>query len=343
MLNYSKHSINRDDRIAVVATMDSGCITRGPLVKAFEEAIADYVGARYAVACTSGTAALWLAYKGLKLDYHSMNYGAISTTTNTCAATIMPMLEQGVDVELRDIDPVTWQSSEVDIPVHLMGHPCKLPEKPCWDIEDAAHALGARYTDGNMVGSCFHSAATCFSFHPSKTITTGEGGMVTTNNELLANTMRALRDYGRLKKNAHAMVGLNFHMSEIQAALGLSQLERIDDFLEERAALASRYFLKLKGFPISLPKWLVYSSWHLFLIRIPQDKREQVGNVFQKAGIQDQVLYRCMHKQPFMNTGQSLPEAEAYEKECLALPLYPDLTHEEQNYVIETLEKALDG
>ncbi len=335
-LPYARQSINHVDIRAVTKALSRPVITRGPIVERFERAIAEYVGARYAVACSSGTAALCLAFSALDRE-------SIVTTTNTCAATVMAALSADLEAHLVDIEPDTWQSLDVTVPVHLMGHPSVLSLIFDWQVEDAAHALGAKFDDGFMVGSCKNSKATCFSFHPSKTITTGEGGMVTTNDQGMWEDMKALKDYGRYKPNSHESFGLNYHMTEFQAVLGLSQLARINEFLDKRRELATRYFAKLDGFPITLPLWHDGSSWHLFLVRIPQEKRKEVGKAFEKAGIQNQVLYRCLHTMPFWGGKEGqFPEAEAYEKECIALPLYPDLTSEDQDYVANVLEGALE-
>lgn len=356
-MRYAEHSITEDDIAAVVSVLRSGHLTQGPMVERFEAALCEYTGARYAVAVSSGTMALMLAYRACQPAWR------ITTSPLTFVATASALVWLDGAVRFADVDPETGllrKELEHDgpvVPVHYAGRVVDVRQ---WSgrvvIEDACHALGATAPDGTRVGSCAHSLACVFSFHPSKPITTGEGGAVTTNDEGLACALRSLRDHGRAD-GACVRLGLNARMSDIQAALGLSQLRRCDGLREKRCELACMYYVELEGVDgVSTPFCDVEDigvgavrcrhGHHLYPVRIKNGKRDAVRAYLNERGIGAQIHYRPVHLQPYYVERYGykrgdFPHAEAWGDETLSLPLYAGMSAGDVETVAQTLREAL--
>lgn len=386
---YGRHFLDEDDIQAVVDVMRHGWLTQGPKIAEFEEALAHHVGARYAVAVSSGTAALHMACAAA-----GIGKGHIAITSpNTFVASANCALYVGATPEFADIDPDTLNLDPVAleqrchelgkvkaiIPVHLAGLPCDMPAiRRVADtmgaviIEDAAHALGATCPDGNRVGNCAYSDMTVFSFHPVKVITTAEGGMVTTNNVTLYRDLLRLRSHGINKLDdpflnpAHAFtdgeqnrwyyemqeMGFNYRITDVQCALGLSQLGKLDRFLRRRRELALRYDRLLSELPHISPTQRAgreRSAHHLYVVRIDFDavgrtRASFMGELFAN-GIISQVHYIPVHLHPYYRANghadDRFPEAERYYGQALSLPLYYGLSDSEQDYVVSQLRRLL--
>ncbi|HSV31131.1 MAG TPA: UDP-4-amino-4,6-dideoxy-N-acetyl-beta-L-altrosamine transaminase [Atribacteraceae bacterium] len=381
---YARQSIAEGDVQAVVESLRSDWLTQGPVVPAFEQKVADYCGARYAVAVNSGTSALHLACLALGLSPGDFLW--TSPLTFVASANCARMCGAGVD--FVDIDYRTGNMSinflseklrkaektgtlpKIVIPVHYAGQSCLTREIHSLSqrygfsiIEDASHALGGEYLD-TKVGSCRYSDVSVLSFHPVKIITSGEGGMVLTNSETTERTLRRLRSHG-ITREAVDMeqvphgpwyyeqidLGYNYRMTDLQAALGLSQTERLDTFLARRRSIARRYTEDLRDFPLFLPFKHpdTRSAWHLYVIRLCLGAigktRQAVFASLQNAGINVNVHYIPVHTQPYYQRlgfgWGSFPVAEKFYAEALSLPVYPDLTEEEQGFVVERLGEAL--
>lgn len=372
MIPYSRQSINEDDIAAVTAVLRSDWLTQGPNVAAFEKGLAECGGAKFAVAVPNGTAALFVAYQAIGLKEGD----EIITSPNTFVATSNMALMCGAKVVLCDIRPDTRNIDEKKIealitprtkaivPVHFAGHPCDMDmileiakKHNVLVIEDACHAIGAEYK-GRKIGSL--SDLSVFSFHPVKPITTGEGGAILTNNEAYYKKMLILRTHGITKdpkktesvgKWFYEMVdmGFNNRITDIQCALGLSQLKRLDQFQAKREAVANYYFEKLRHEArITLPVRAldIKHSWHLFVIQVKDpSKRKAVFDHLQKNGIGVQVHYIPVHVQPYYRerglAQGSFPNTDAYYAGAISLPIYPDLTRADQDFVIQKLGEAL--
>lgn len=379
---YGRQTITEADIAAVVEVLRSPFLTQGPTVPAFEQAVAVKVGARYGVAVNSATSALHIACLALGLGPGDRLW----TSPITFVASANCGLYCSADVDFVDIDPSTGLMSvsalaakleqaerdgalpKVVVPVHLAGCSCdmaaigSLADRYGFAVlEDASHAIGGHY-HGEPVGNCRHSAITVFSFHPVKIITTGEGGLATTNDPLLAQHMAELRSHGivrdveRFERPASGpwvyeqqQLGFNYRITDLQAALGLSQLQRLDGIVAERNRQLQRYRELLVGLPVRLLEVPedVLSSVHLAVIRLPQATSEQHRQVFEglrAAGIGVQLHYTPVHLQPYYRAmgfadGQC-PEAEGYARTAISLPLYPGLPAADQQLVICSL-KAL--
>lgn len=380
MIPYGRQSINQEDIDAVVRTLQSVWLTQGPAIPAFESAVAARCLARYAVAVSNATAALHIACLALEVKPGDL----VWTSPITFVASANCARYCGADVDFVDIDPATQNMSpialaeklaqakkrkrlpKVIIPVHFAGQPCDMEtigrlahEYGCRVIEDAAHAIGATY-HGRPTGSCQHSDITVFSFHPVKIITTGEGGMALTNDEKLARQLARLRSHGIAREACEMLkesegswyyqqidLGFNYRMTDIQAALGSSQLQRLDCFVAKRRELADRYDKLLSDLPIDLPGRALHrrSAWHLYPIRVAAEMRHDVFEAMRKEGIIVQVHYIPVHLHPYyQEMGFRLgdfPHAEEYYRRAFSLPLYPDLTYEQQDIVVDTLRRAL--
>lgn len=381
MIPYGRQSISEQDIVAVVDVLHSDYLTQGDKVPAFEQGLMDYTGARHAIAVNSATSALHLACLALGLSEGDRLW----TTPNTFVASANCGRYCGAEVDFVDICPITYNLScealraklllaakqkklpKVVVAVDFAGQPCdwaglrKLADQYGFSlIEDASHAVGAKY-QGEMVGNLSHADITIFSFHPVKIITSAEGGMLLTNKDELANHIRRLRSHG-ITRNSDEMtktpdgpwyyqqieLGFNYRMTEMQGALGLSQLQRIDSFIRRRHQLAQRYDAKLTDLPIKLPYQHSsgYSAYHLYPIVLKDvSKRLEVFNTLRAAGIGVNVHYIPVHTQPYYRErGYRLgdyPEAEAYYAGTISLPLYPGLSDEQQDFVVETLKEAL--
>ncbi|MDX8400580.1 MAG: UDP-4-amino-4,6-dideoxy-N-acetyl-beta-L-altrosamine transaminase [Gallionellaceae bacterium] len=379
MIPYGRQDINQADIDAVVDILRSDFLTQGPAVPAFENTVAVYCGATYGVATNSATSALHIACLALGVGKGDV----VWTTPITFVASANCALYCGATVDFVDIDPRTYNLSverlaeklilaeklgtlpKVVIPVHLCGQSCemegiyKLAQQYDFKIiEDASHAIGGYYK-GSAIGSCQYSDITIFSFHPVKIITTGEGGMSLTNDPLLAGKMVRLRSHGVTRDPAemtHAPdgpwyyqqieLGFNYRMTDIQAALGLSQMKRLDQFVSKRHELARRYDKLLSEY-VTIP-WQhedSYSGLHLYVIRL-QGGLLKAGHrvVFERlrvAGIGVNLHYIPVYHHPYYArqgfNASDFPEAERYYSEAISLPMYPGLTEEQQSEVVQRL------
>ncbi|MBV8659860.1 MAG: UDP-4-amino-4,6-dideoxy-N-acetyl-beta-L-altrosamine transaminase [Burkholderiales bacterium] len=381
MIPYGRQDIDPQDVAAVVETLTSDWLTQGPAVPAFEKALADYCGAAEAVAATSATSALHLVYLALGLGPGKRLW----TTPNTFVATTNAALLCGASVDFVDIDPATYNLSvsalreklavadrkgllpDVVTPVHFSGQPCDMREiRQLADrygfkvVEDASHAVGADYL-GAKVGRNVFADATVFSFHPVKLITTGEGGMVLTQDATLAHAMRLLRSHGITRDTAlmqrqdegawyheQLELGLNYRMTDIQAALGLSQLRRLDDFVAKRRALAARYDSLLASTDCICPEQASdgQSAWHLYVVQLPDGvSRRTVFDGMRASGIGVNVHYIPVYTQPYyqrLGFPQGYcPESERYYARALTLPLFPNLSTDQQGFVVQALLRQL--
>lgn len=389
LISYGRQHIDEDDVQAVVNCLRSSALTQGPLVFQFEQAVAAYVGARYAVAVSSGTAGLHLA--ALAAGVGPAN--ALLTSPITFVATPNAALFAGgtpifadieantVNISLAAIKEKLAKHTEIRVisPVHFAGLPCDMAAiKKMADgagaviVEDAAHALGSRYADGSQVGNCRYSLMTVFSFHPVKSITTGEGGLITTNDEGTYRKLLRLRSHGINKEadtylwpdNAqtngvpnpwyYEMQELGFHyrITDIQCALGLSQLKKLDAFVARRQALVKRYDAAFAGLNLIRPAQAAgraHSAHHLYPVRINFADVGTTRAVFmgelRRRGVITQVHYIPVTMQPFYQqlgcVNADYPQANAYYAEALSLPLYVDLTDSQQDSVIALLLELL--
>ena len=382
---YGCQDISEEDIAAVEAVLKSDWLTQGPAVEGFEEAVRGYCGAGHAVAMNSATSALHLACRALGLGPGDSMW----TSPNTFVASSNAALYCGADIDFVDIDERSYNMSvtalteklrtvrkqkgllpKIIMPVHFAGQSCdmreigRLAEEFGFSvIEDASHAIGGRYLD-RPVGDCRYSSIAVFSFHPVKIVTTGEGGMAVTNSAELAARMRLLRshgvtrDPGLMKSPSQGPwyyeqieLGYNYRMTDIQAALGTSQMQRINDFVRKRRAIAGRYDKELADLPVVLP-WQspnAHSAYHLYSIRIDSSRtsrsREQVFARMRNAGIGVNVHYIPVHTQPYYRTlgfdKRHFPVAERYYESAISLPLFPALDAGRQDTVVEELRKAL--
>ncbi|WP_412778358.1 UDP-4-amino-4,6-dideoxy-N-acetyl-beta-L-altrosamine transaminase [Thalassospira lucentensis] len=382
MIPYGRQDITDDDIRAVTEVLRSDFLTQGPAVPQFETLVAKYCHAEYAVAVNSATSALHLACIALELGPGDWLW----TVPVTFVASANCALYCGAEVDFVDIDPHTYTMSvpaltkkldrarkegrlpKVVLPVHLCGQSADMAaihalsqEYGFKIIEDASHAIGGRYK-GQPIGNCSFSDIAVFSFHPVKIITTGEGGVAVTNNAALARKMKLLRSHG-ITREPELMtheadgpwyyqqidLGFNYRMTDLHAALGGSQMVRIDDYVTRRHELAECYNSALSGLGITLP-WQEpdsYSAYHLYVIRIQPDRNSvshvEVFNALRARGIGVNLHYIPVHTQPYyQNMGFKIgdfPEAERYYSEAISLPLFPALTSEEQWVVIDELRR----
>ena len=375
MIPYSRQSINEQDIEEVIKVLRSDLITQGPINKKFEEEICSYTGCKYSVVTNSATSALHLACLALGLGPGD----TLWTSPNSYVASANVGLLCNAEVDFVDIDSKTYnmcvksldqklRKAEADgklpkivMPVHFAGQSCdmisikKLAEKYGFKIvEDASHAIGGRY-NGEPIGSCSFSDIVVFSFHPVKIITTGEGGSALTNDLLLLERLRLMCSHGvtrdpskMVTKSGDAWVydqislGFNFRMSDLNAALGLSQLKRIDQFIRKRNEIAKRYDEELSQLNLKIPfrDFANPSSLHLYPIQTKQ--RGRVFDLCHKEGIKVNVHYKPIHIQPFWQNKGFLPgdhpNSEAYYSKAISLPIHPELSDEQQEKVIKVLK-----
>ena len=386
MIPYGKQTISEADIAAVVRVLQSDYLTQGSQVPAFESSLKNYCGAAHAVAVCNATAALHIACQALGLGKGDILW----TTPITFVASANCALYCGATVDFVDIDPHTLNLSiprlaeklaaaqvsgclpKIVIPVHLCGEPCdmaalhQLSQQYGFKIiEDASHAVGASY-QGGKVGNCKYSDITVFSFHPVKIITTAEGGACLTNSPELANTLARLRSHG-ITRNPDEMthepdgawyyqqieLGYNYRMTELQAALGVSQMTRLDEFVARRHALADRYDALLADLPLTLPHRNPNnrSALHLYPVQVQPESgktRQQVFDYLRAHGIGANVHYIPVHTQPYYRQRfgfkqGDFPAAEAYYHRAITLPLYFSLSEEEQDSVVATLQQAFQA
>ena len=374
---YGRQDISQADIDAVVSVLNSDYLTQGPNVPIFEKAVANYTKSNHAVAVHSATAALHVACLALKVGPGDM----VWTVPTTFVATANCAIYCGAEIDFVDIDPVrytmcpealreklekTAKLPKVIIPVHLCGQSADMKaihgiaEKyGIRIIEDASHCIGASF-EGEPIGSCRYSDIAVFSFHPVKIITTAEGGVATTNSGKLSQNMSLARSHGVTRDPAlmendsfgpwhyeQITLGYNYRMTELQAALGSSQMKRLDKVVQRRFGLAKRYDRMLDGLPLKTPIQSIdtISSWHLYVVRVSAEQHRSVFEFLQSQDIGVNLHYMPVHLQPFyqrkgFKPGQ-FPNAEAYAKEAISIPLYFGLTNENQDFVVKSLKSAL--
>lgn len=385
MIRYGQQDITQADIDAVVAVLKSVHLTQGPDITDFENSVLAHTGARHAVAVNSATSALHIACLALGLGPGDWLW----TTPNTFVASANCALYCGAKVDFVDIDPNTYnlcpkqleaklieaknqgQLPKIVVPVHLSGQPCDMAAIHALSkkygfkiIEDASHAIGGKYKD-QPIGNGRFSDITVFSFHPVKIITTAEGGMALTNDDELATRLGLLRSHGITRDPAlmtqpmdgpwyyqQVALGYNYRMTDIQAALGVSQMTRLNQYVARRHEIAQRYDALLADLPLTLP-WQhpdSYSAYHLYVIRLKLDQivstHRQVFEALRGADIMVNLHYIPVHTQPYYQQmgfkHGDYPEAERYYREAISIPMHPTLTEAEQDEVIRVLISALD-
>ncbi|OAM92854.1 UDP-4-amino-4,6-dideoxy-N-acetyl-beta-L-altrosamine transaminase [Pelosinus fermentans] len=381
---YGRQDVNQADIEAVIEVLRSDWLTQGPTLERFEQKVAEYCGAKYAVAVNSATSALHIACMAAGLGLNDILW----TSPNTFVASANCGRYCGAVVDFVDIDFRTYNMSvekleqklalakeqhklpKVVIPVHFSGQSCEMDrisilakEYGFTVIEDASHAIGSRYK-GQEVGCGAYSDMTIFSFHPVKIVTTAEGGMVLTNKQELYERLIQFRSHGITRKQelmteeAHGSwyyqqldLGYNYRMTDIQAALGLSQMDRLDEFVMRRQGIAEKYNEKLQGLPIVLP-WQhpdTYSAYHLYVICLEEDKitktHKRVFEELRQAGIGVNLHYIPVHTQPYYRElgfdWGDFPVSEYYYQTAISIPMYSAMTDADQDYVIKTLKEVL--
>jgi perosamine synthetase len=373
VIPYGRQSITQWDIDEVVKTLKSDFLTQGPKVEEFEEKICAYTGAKYCIAVSNGTAALHLAVLVLNIARGSEGI----TTPNTFVASANCMLYNQIVPRFSDIDSKTYnidpakisasitRNTKLLIPVHFAGQVADMPsiskiakENELFVIEDAAHAIGSQYADGSHVGNCKYSDLTTFSFHPVKTITTGEGGAITTNSKELYDRLLILRSHGitkdenKLSANPGPWyyemqeLGFNYRMTDIQATLGISQLSRLDEFKVRRSEIVTRYndsFKDVSWLTVPFEDEKLSSCFHLYVLKIDFQKigksRTEVMSELLCKGIGTQVHYIPVPQLPYYakTYSESLPQSDSYYEHCLSIPLYPQMSDSEVDRVIEAI------
>lgn len=384
MIPYGRQSINDADIQAVVQVLKSAWLTQGPAVERFEKTVAARCSAHHAVAVNSATSALHIACLAAGLGPGDILW----TSPNTFVASANCGLYCGASVDFVDIDPVSYNMSverlqekleraesegklpKIVIPVHFAGQSCdmqgiaRLAERYGFRvIEDASHGIGGRYRD-QPLGNCRYSDMTVFSFHPVKIITTGEGGMVLTNSSALAERLVRLRSHGitsdpqRMVGESHGPwyyqqveLGFNYRMTDIQAALGASQMAMLDEFVARRQYLAKRYQQLLDGLPLTLPRQHpdAFSAFHLYVVRLRLEaldkSRRAILEEMRARGVMAHVHYIPVHTQPYYRARGfaegDFPETERYYREIMTIPLFSAMSDHEQDQVAEALRETL--
>ncbi len=384
MIRYGQQDISQADIDSVIGVLKSINLTQGPNIPAFEQSVIAHTGAKHAVAVNSATSALHIACMALDLGPGDWLW----TSPNTFVASANCALYCGAEVDFVDIDPRTYnlcpqkleaklieaektgRLPKIVVPVHLAGQPCDmavihaLGQKYGFKIiEDASHAIGGKYK-GEPIGNGRYSDVTVFSFHPVKIITTAEGGMALTNSDELATRLGLLRSHGITRDSAlmtepmhgpwyyqQVALGYNYRMTDMQAALGVSQMTRVAQYVAKRHEIAQCYDQLLANMPITLP-WQhpdSYSAYHLYVIRLQLDKINtthlQVFEALRSKDIMVNLHYIPVHIQPYyqqMGFKQGdYPEAEQYYREAISIPMHPTLTAEEQDYVVCSVKEAM--
>ncbi|QTN40164.1 UDP-4-amino-4,6-dideoxy-N-acetyl-beta-L-altrosamine transaminase [Marinobacter salsuginis] len=384
MIPYGKQEISQADIDSVLEVLQSDFLTQGPKVPEFESKVAEHVGAKHALAVNSATSALHIACLSLGLGPGDWLW----TSPITFVASANCGLYCGAKVDFVDIDPKTYnlcpealarklekaeeegRLPKVVVAVHLCGQPCAMSEIHQLSkrygfriIEDASHAIGGKY-EGEFIGANRYGDITVFSFHPVKIITTAEGGMALTNDDDLASRMNLLRSHGITRDSAlmtqepegpwyyqQIELGFNYRMTELQAALGVSQVDRLDDFVARRHELARRYDDMLADIPVVTP-WQhpdSYSGLHLYVIRLKLDEirasHREVFESLRERGIGVNLHYIPVHTQPYYKEmgfqADDFPQAMSYYREAISLPMFQGMTYEQQDQVIEALKLSL--
>ncbi|MEO9298585.1 UDP-4-amino-4,6-dideoxy-N-acetyl-beta-L-altrosamine transaminase [Devosia alba] len=382
MIPYGRQSISQTDIDAVVDVLKSDFLTQGPAIPKFESAMAERVGAKHAIAVNSATSALHIACLALGVGPGDI----VWSSPNTFVASTNCALYCGAAVDFVDIDSQSWNMSttalgdklkqasasgklpKVLVVVHFAGQPCDMDQIHALAqqygfkvIEDASHAVGATYRD-STIGDCRYSDITVFSFHPVKIITSGEGGMAMCNDERLAWRLSMFRSHGITRDPARVqalqpdpwqyeqqLLGYNYRMIDIEAALGLSQMSRLDEFVARRNELARRYEGLLTGLDLQRPNVTPdrKSAFHLYVVRTRDsvEHHRAVFNSLRRMGVGVNLHYTPVHLQPYYRqlgfAPHMFPEAERYAETAITLPLYPDLTEQQQDDVVQALEVSL--
>ncbi len=386
MIRYGQQHITQADIDAVVNVLKSINLTQGPNIPQFEQSITVHTGSKHAIAVNSATSALHIACLALDLGPNDWLW----TTPNTFVASANCALYCGARVDFVDIDPLTYNLCpkaleaklikaekvgclpKVVVPVHLTGQPCDMATIHSLSqrfgfkiIEDASHAIGGRYK-GEPIGNGRYSDITVFSFHPVKIITTAEGGMALTNDDELATRMGLLRSHGITRDPAlmtqemdgpwyyqQVALGYNYRMTDMQAALGVSQMTRLERYVARRHKLAERYNSLLADLPLTLP-WQhpdSYSAYHLYVIRLKLNEISathlQVFESLRAKDIMVNLHYIPVHTQPYYQKmgfkEGDFPEAERYYREAISIPMHPTLTDAEQDEVVSALRDAIES
>tara|TARA_B100000780_G_C21125885_1_gene456827 strand:- start:94 stop:1248 length:1155 start_codon:yes stop_codon:yes gene_type:complete len=384
VIPYGRQDITSEDIEEVVKVLNSDFLTQGPVLPKFEKSISIYCGVSYAYAMNSATSALHIACMALEVGRGDI----VWTAANTFAASSNCALYCNASIDFVDIDPVSYNISisnlksklqlaetegclpKVLIPVHMTGQSCEMSEifelskKYGFKIiEDASHAIGGKYLN-NPIGCCKYSDITVFSFHPVKIITTGEGGMAVTNNENLAQKISLLRSHG-ITRDSNLMskedgpwyyeqidLGYNYRMTEIQGALGLSQMNRLDEYIKRRHDIANFYNESLSELPLQIPKQFKdsFSSFHLYVIRLNlsmiESSHKDIFESLRKDNILVNLHYMPVYLHPYYKNNLGFksghcPEAEKYYSEAISIPMFPTLSNEDQLVVVNALKKYL--
>ena len=384
MIPYGRQDITSEDIEEVIKVLNSDFLTQGPVLPKFEKSISTYCGVSYAYAMNSATSALHIACMALEVGRGDI----VWTAANTFAASSNCALYCNASIDFVDIDPVSYNMSISDlksklqlaetegclpkvlIPVHMTGQSCEMSEifelskKYGFKIiEDASHAIGGKYLN-NPIGCCKYSDITVFSFHPVKIITTGEGGMAVTNNENLAQKISLLRSHG-ITRDSNLMskedgpwyyeqidLGYNYRMTEIQGALGLSQMNRLDEYIKRRHDIANFYNESLSELPLQIPKQFKdsFSSFHLYVIRLNlsmiESSHKDIFESLRKDNILVNLHYMPVYLHPYYKNNLGFksghcPEAEKYYSEAISIPMFPTLSNEDQLVVVNALKKYL--
>ena len=384
MIPYAKQDISDEDIDSVIEVLKSDFLTQGNKVSLFEDIISKRVGAKYALTANSATSCLYLSCLSLGLSKEDILW----TSPITYVASANCALYCGAEVDFVDIDPLTWNISveileeklktarkikkvpKILVLVHLAGNPCDLQkvfdlskEYGFSIIEDASHALGSKYS-GEHIGSSVYSDISVFSFHPVKNITTGEGGMILTNNQKLSEKIHLYRSHGITrdtkkminKEEGHwyyeqLLLGFNFRMSDIHAALGISQMNSLDKFISKRNELSQIYTEELKGLPLTIQRVRKedLSAWHIFVIRLKLSElklsRLEIYNSLRNKGIGVNVHYIPVHLHPFyknlgFNKGD-FPNSENYYDGAITIPMFTKLKKTEIKFVIQSLKESI--
>jgi UDP-4-amino-4,6-dideoxy-N-acetyl-beta-L-altrosamine transaminase len=384
MIPYGRQHVSQEDINAVIDVLKSDFLTQGPIVPAFEKAVSEYCQSKYAFAVNSATSALHIACLALGVREGDL----VWTSPITFVASANCALYCGADVDFVDIDPVSYNMSvnslekklikaqkagrlpKVVIPVHLAGQSCEMDKIHALGqkfgfriIEDASHAIGGKYKN-KAIGGCQYSDITVFSFHPVKIITTGEGGMCMTNDSKLAILLNRFRSHGIVRHPSEMTqlpdgpwyyqqieLGYNYRMTDIQAALGLSQMKRLDEFVSARHAIANRYNELLQEDWLELPVQHpdTYSGLHLYIIRIKENSQElKHSQLFEKlrlAGIFVNLHYIPVYRHPYYEAigydKTEFPQAELYYKEAISIPMFATLSELEQQLVVDIIKKPV--